>query len=73
VSRGTSSRSTPYQSKTSAEGFLSELQDAVEDDSLYTNADGKPNRVHFDRHLYLPLIAEETNVDEEDIDYRHRR
>jgi len=36
---------------------------------LYTNADGKPNRVHFDRHLYLPLIAEETNVDEEDIDY----
>jgi len=55
--------------KTSAEGFLSELQDAVEDDSLYTNADGKPNRVHFDRHLYLPLIAEETNVDEEDIDY----
>jgi len=50
--------------KTSAEGFLSELQDAVEDDSLYTNADGKPNRVHFDRHLYLPFIAEETNVDE---------
>jgi len=55
--------------KTSAEDFLSELQEAVEDDSLYTNADGKPNRVHFDRHLYLPLIAEETNINEEDIDY----
>jgi hypothetical protein len=55
--------------KTSAEDFLSELQEAVENDSLYTNADGKPNRVHFDRHLYLPLIAEETNVDEENIDY----
>jgi hypothetical protein len=55
--------------KTSAEDFLSELQEAVEDDSLYTNADGKPNRVHFDRHLYLPLIAEETSIDEEDIDY----
>ncbi len=55
--------------KTSAEDFLSELQEAVENDSLYTSADGKPNRVHFDRHLYLPLIAEETNVDEEDIDY----
>ncbi|WP_224338341.1 DEAD/DEAH box helicase family protein [Haloprofundus halobius] len=55
--------------KTSAEDFLSELQEAVEDDSLYTNADGKPNRVHFDRHLYLPLIAEETGIDEEDVDY----
>lgn len=55
--------------KTSAEDFLSELQEAVENDSLYTNADGKPNRVHFDRHLYLPLIAEDTNVDEEDINY----
>ncbi|EMA70306.1 hypothetical protein C462_10682 [Halorubrum distributum JCM 13916] len=55
--------------KTSAEDFLSELQDTVENNSLYTTSNGKPNRVHFDRHLYLPLIAEETSVDEDDIDY----
>lgn len=55
--------------KTSAEEFLSELQGAVEDDSLYTDDSGKPNRVHFDRHLYLPLLAEETSIDEDEIDY----
>jgi len=55
--------------KTSAEDFLSELQDAIEDDSLYTDDSGKPARVHFDRHLYLPLLAEETSIDEDEIDY----
>jgi len=55
--------------KTSAEEFLSELQDAVEDDSLYSDDSGKPNRVHFDRHLYLPLLAEEASIGEDEIDY----
>ena len=55
--------------KNSAEEFLSELQDAVEDDTLYTDDSGKPNRVHFDRHLYLPLLAEETSIDENEVNY----
>lgn len=53
----------------SAEQFLSELQNAIESESLYTNADGKPSRVHFDRHLYLPLIAEERELNDEDVEY----
>jgi hypothetical protein len=55
--------------KASATEFLRELDEAIESRSLYTNDEGEPNRVHFDRHLYLPLIAEEDRFDEQDVKY----
>lgn len=55
--------------RTSADDFLEELEDAVNEDSMYSGSSGRPARVHFDRHLYLPLLAEESDVDEEDISY----
>jgi hypothetical protein len=55
--------------RTSAESFLNELQEAIGSDDLYTNERGVPNRVHFDRHLYLPLLAEENGLDEDDVAY----
>jgi len=55
--------------KESAEEFLNELEAALEDDDLYEGDDGVPNRVHFDRHLYLPLLAEETGTHADEVDY----
>jgi hypothetical protein len=55
--------------KTSANDFLEELQDAVNGESIYSSPAGRPARIHFDRHLYLPLLAEESDVDEEDVSY----
>jgi superfamily II DNA or RNA helicase len=57
------------RAKPSASDFLEELQEAIEDDSLYLNAEGTPARIHFDRHLYLPLLAEEHDWDEDAIEY----
>jgi len=52
-----------------AEDFLEELNEIVDTDRLYTSEAGIPHRIHFDRHLYLPLLAEEANLDEEDVRY----
>ena len=45
--------------KRSATEFLQTLREMLEDPSLYESDDGWPNRVHFDRHLYLPLLVED--------------
>jgi hypothetical protein len=55
--------------KTDAEEFLEDLREVIETDELYSNDDGIPNRVHFDRHLYLPLIAQEASVEKDDVNY----
>jgi hypothetical protein len=49
--------------KRSAARFLQTLQDMRDDPALYTGDDGLPPRVHFDRHLYLPLLLEDQRDD----------
>jgi len=38
--------------------FLRALRDMAAGDALYDGDEGLPDRVHFDRHLYLPLLQE---------------
>jgi hypothetical protein len=45
--------------KRSAAKFLQTLQDMLDDPALYQDEDDKIPRVHFDRHLYLPLLLED--------------
>jgi hypothetical protein len=47
--------------KRSATDFLKALREMLEDPALYEKDDGLPPRVHFDRHLYLPLLLEDTS------------
>jgi hypothetical protein len=54
--------------KASAEEFLEELE-STKESGLYSGEDNAPNRIHYDRHLYLPLIAEETGSDADKVDY----
>jgi hypothetical protein len=54
-------RSYEARVKRSAMDFLKTLREMLEDPSLYGNDDGLPPRVHFDRHLYLPLLLEDTS------------
>jgi len=53
----------------SAEEFLAELKETVGTDELYSAEAGVPNRVFFDQHLYLPLLVEETNLEEDEVRY----
>jgi len=43
----------------SAAEFLQTLREMCEDPALYQDENGDPPRVHFDRHLYLPLLLED--------------
>jgi hypothetical protein len=45
--------------KRSAAEFLRALLDMLDDPALYKNDEGDPPRVHFDRHLYLPLLLDD--------------
>ena len=54
------------QVRRTATNLLQELQDMSANPALYQDETGLPRRVHFDRHLYLPLIREH-NV--EDVTY----
>ena len=54
--------------KASAESFMAEIESTLED-GMYSGEDGIPNRIHYDRHLYLPLIAEESGDDAKKVDY----
>jgi hypothetical protein len=54
--------------KRSATEFLTTLREMLEDPALYEGDDGLPPRVHFDRHLYLPLLLEDTS-DEQVVKY----
>lgn len=54
--------------KRSAADFLKTLREMLEDPALYEREDGLPPRVHFDRHLYLPLLLEDTS-DEQVVKY----
>jgi len=48
--------------KRSARGFLQTLREMRDDPALYAGDDGLPDRVHFDRHLYLPLLLEDMSA-----------
>lgn len=48
--------------KRSATGFLKTLHEMLGDSSLYNNDIGLPHRVHFDRHLYFPLLVEDQDA-----------
>jgi hypothetical protein len=50
--------------KRSATDFLKALREMLEDPALYEKDDGLPPRVHFDRHLYLPLLVEDTSEEQ---------
>lgn len=54
--------------KRSATDFLKTLREMLEDPALYERDDGLPARVHFDRHLYLPLLLEDMS-DEQVVQY----
>jgi hypothetical protein len=56
---------TAYEArvKSSAVHFLQTLREMLSDAALYDNDKGLPNRVHFDRHLYLPLLLEDQGTD----------
>jgi len=54
--------------KRSATEFVKTLRDMLEDPALYERDDGLPLRVHFDRHLYLPLLLEDAS-DEQVVKY----
>jgi len=54
--------------KASAEALIDEIESTLED-GMYTGENGAPNRIHYDRHLYLPLIAEESGDAAEKVDY----
>jgi len=45
--------------KRSATEFFQTLREMCDDPALYEGDDGLPRRVHFDRHLYLPLLLED--------------
>ncbi|MEA3407333.1 MAG: DEAD/DEAH box helicase family protein [Chloroflexota bacterium] len=45
--------------KRSAARFLQTLREMCDDPILYEREDNKLPRVHFDRHLYLPLLVED--------------
>ncbi len=47
------------QVKRSAGEFLNTLRTMRDDPDLYTGDNGLPHRVHFDRHLYLPLLLDD--------------
>jgi len=49
--------------KRSATEFLQTLYEMCEDPAFYEREDGLPDRVHFDRHLYLPLLLEDQGDD----------
>jgi len=48
--------------KRSATDFLQMLREMCDDPALYERDDDLPARVHFDRHLYLPLLLEDTSA-----------
>jgi len=50
--------------KRSAAEFLQTLQAMLDNPALYQNDEGDPPRVHFDRHLYLPLLVEDMGEDQ---------
>ncbi len=50
------------QVKRSATEFLQTLREMRDDPALYEADDGLPDRVHFDRHLYLPLLLEDMSA-----------
>jgi hypothetical protein len=54
--------------KASAEDFIEQLESTLED-GIYSDENSVPNRVHYDRHLYLPLLAEESGENADDVDY----
>jgi hypothetical protein len=47
------------QVRRSAKVFLQTLREMCDDPALYQGEDEKVPRVHFDRHLYLPLVLED--------------
>lgn len=49
--------------KRSADEFIQTLKDMCNDPALFTGEDGLPDRVHFDRHLYLPLLLQDEDED----------
>ena len=50
--------------------LLQEMKSALEDEGLYENEEGFPPRVHFDRHLYHPLLKDLSSPgDEDDVKY----
>jgi len=61
-------RSYEARVRRSATPFLETLRQMLEDPALYKTDDGLPRRVHFDRHLYLPLLLEDTR-DEQVVKY----
>jgi hypothetical protein len=48
--------------KRSAVEFLQTLREMRDDPALYAGDDDLPHRVHFDRHLYLPLLLEDSSA-----------
>jgi len=48
--------------KRSATDFLQTLREMCNNPALYERDDDLPARVHFDRHLYLPLLLEDTSA-----------
>ncbi|MBN1139359.1 MAG: DEAD/DEAH box helicase family protein [Anaerolineae bacterium] len=54
--------------KRSATDFLRTLHEMLENPDLYEKDEEDPPRVHFDRHLYLPLLLEDT-TDEQVVKY----
>jgi hypothetical protein len=48
--------------KRSAVEFLQTLREMRDDPALYEGDDDLPDRVHFDRHLYLPLLLEDSSA-----------
>jgi hypothetical protein len=54
--------------KASAEEFIEELE-STKESGLYSDEEDAPNRIHYDRHLYLPLIAQESGSNAEKVDY----
>jgi hypothetical protein len=47
----------------SATSFLKALRAMLDDPARYETEAGLPERVHFDRHLYLPLLVDYTGQD----------
>ncbi len=54
--------------KSEAEAFIEELE-STKKHGLYSGEVNAPNRIHYDRHLYLPLIAEEQGVNADTVTY----
>ncbi len=42
--------------------LLEDLRKKLEDPALYESDDGIPERVHFDRHLYFPLLVKDESA-----------